>query len=366
MRVLVAPDKYKGCLTAAEVADAIGRGLISAGVEPVLLPLADGGDGSVAAAVAAGFTEVPVTVTGADGRPNAAAIALDGQRAVVEVASTCGIAGLAGNLQPMAASSHGFGEAVVAAIEHGATDILLALGGSASTDGGTGLLTALGARLLDADGNPLAAGGAALGALESIDTSGLVDLGNVLMTVATDVDNPLLGELGAARVFGPQKGASPEQVAELERGLAHLVGILDAAGIAAQQGCGAAGGLGFACAWLGATRVQGADHFLDLLGFDQAVAGCNAVITGEGASDEQTLHGKLPARVAARSAGRPVHLVVGLSNLSAAQAKQLGAASVTALVDLTDGDPYADPALSERLLESAGATLGRALADGKA
>lgn len=186
------------------------------------------------------------------------------------------------------------------------------------------------------------------------------------MTVATDVDNPLLGELGAARVFGPQKGASPEQVAELERGLAHLVGILDAAGIAAQQGCGAAGGLGFACAWLGATRVQGADHFLDLLGFDQAVAGCNAVITGEGASDEQTLHGKLPARVAARSAGRPVHLVVGLSNLSAAQAKQLGAASVTALVDLTDGDPYADPALSERLLESAGATLGRALADGKA
>ncbi|WP_138732572.1 glycerate kinase [Modestobacter excelsi] len=372
MRVLVAPDKFKGSLTALEVAEAIGRGLAAAGVAARLLPLADGGDGSVDAAVCAGSTAHPVRVRGADGLVREAAFAFDGTTAVVEVATTCGLATLpAGELVPMSASSHGFGEAVAAAVTAGARRIVLCLGGSASTDGGAGMLTALGVRFRDVHGDVVDPACGPLTRIADLDASRLMPLGGVELVVATDVSNPLLGPLGAAAVFGPQKGATPAQVDVLEVGLGHLAELLGSSpppgGSAAdlpgvdEPGAGAAGGLGFACRWLGARRVAGADFFLDLLDFDAAVADCAAIVTGEGCIDGQTLAGKLPAVVASRAAPRPVFAVVGQSLLTDDERHRLGLRQVFALADLSDADPSRDPALSRRLAEEVGTLLGQRL-----
>ncbi|MGY1783522.1 glycerate kinase [Geodermatophilus sp. SYSU D00698] len=369
MRVLVAPDKFKGSLTALEVATAIGQGLEAAGVASRLLPLADGGDGSVAAALYAGSAPRPVSVRGADGRRHTTEFAFDGSTAVVEVANTCGLTTLApGEPAPMTASSYGFGQAVLAALEAGARRIVLCLGGSASTDGGAGLLAALGVRFRDDAGRDVEPTGGSLTQIAEIDPSGICDLEAVELVVATDVTNPLLGAEGAAAVFGPQKGATPDQVRELEVGLRHLVGLLETSrfraadgggDLADEPGAGAAGGLGFACRWLGARRVAGAEFFLDLLGFDAAVADCAAVVTGEGRMDGQTLAGKLPAVVATRSAPRPVSAVVGQSLLTPDERRRLGLDQVVALGELTDGDPRRDAELSRRLAAVAGELIGR-------
>ena len=369
MRVLVAPDKFKGSLPALEVATAIGQGLEAAGVASRLLPLADGGDGSVAAALHAGSAPRSVTVRGADGRPHDTEFAFDGTTAVVEVAGTCGLSTLPpGVLAPMTSSSHGFGQAVLAALDAGARRIVLCLGGSASTDGGAGLLAALGVRFTDDAGRDVEPTGGALTQIAEIDPSGIRDLNAVELVVATDVTNPLLGDDGAATVFGPQKGATPDQVRTLEVGLRHLVGLLDPSrlraadrggALADEPGAGAAGGLGFACRWLGARRVAGAEFFLDLLGFDAAVADCAAVVTGEGRMDGQTLAGKLPAVVAARSAPRTVSAVVGQSLLTPEERRRLGFEQVVALGELTDMDPSRDPDLSRHLAAVAGELIGR-------
>src|SRR3954452_9911995 len=330
MRVLIAPDKFKGSLTAAEVATAIAQGLDAAGVAYTVLPLADGGDGSVAAALAAGFTAHPVTVTGADGRPVHTELALRGTTAVVEVANTCGLATLPqGVLAPMTSSSFGFGQAVAAALEHGARRIVLALGGSASTDAGAGMLAALGISFLDRTGREVDPAGETLTRIATVDARGLVDLSGVELVLAADVTNPLLGAEGASAVFAPQKGASPAQLRQLEAGLDHFAGVLgprieDASderardGLADEPGAGAAGGVGFACRWLGARPVP-------------------------------TLGGKLPAVVAARSAPRPVYAVVGQSQLSNTEQRRLGIQEVHALTELSDTDSSHDPALSRRL-----------------
>ncbi|WP_218938389.1 glycerate kinase [Modestobacter altitudinis] len=372
MRVLVAPDKFKGSLTALEVAEAIGRGLAAAGVAVRLFPLADGGDGSVDAAVCAGSTAHPVRVHGADGELRDAAFAFDGTTAVVEVATTCGLATLpAGELVPMSASSHGFGEAVAAAVTAGARRIVLCLGGSASTDGGAGMLTALGVRFRDAHGGEVDPAGETLIKIADLDVSGLLPLGGVELVVATDVSNPLVGPDGAAAVFGPQKGATPAQVDLLEVGLSHLAQLLgnnpqpgaspaDTPGVE-EPGVGAAGGLGFACRWLGAQRVPGADFFLDLLDFDGAVVDCTAVVTGEGRIDGQTLAGKLPAVVASRAIPRPVYAVVGQSLLADDECQRLGLRQVVALADLDAADSSRDPELSRRLTEQAGTLIGQRL-----
>ncbi len=370
MHVLVAPDKFKGSLTALEVATAIAQGLAATGVASTLLPLADGGDGSVAAALHAGSAPHPVTVRGADGRRHDTEFAFDGTTAVVEVASTCGLSTLPpGELAPMTSSSYGLGQAVLAALDAGARRIVLCLGGSASTDGGAGLLAALGVRFRDGAGRDVKPTGGTLARIAEVDVSGLRDLTGTELTVATDVDNPLLGAAGAATVFGPQKGAVPVQIAELDAGLSHLAGLLErhrrAEGhrsttpLADEPGAGAAGGLGFACRWLGASRVAGAEFFLDLLGFDAAVSDCAAVVTGEGRMDGQTLAGKLPAVVAARSAPRRVHAVVGQSLLTEDERLRLGLDEVVALGELTDEDPNRDPDLSKRLAAVAGALIGR-------
>jgi glycerate 2-kinase len=370
MRVLVAPDKFKGSLTALEVATAIGEGLETAGVAARLLPLADGGDGSVAAALCAGSAPRPVAVRGADGRRHRTAFAFDGATAVVEVAGSCGLSTLPpGVLAPMTSSSHGFGQAVMAALESGARRVVLCLGGSASTDGGAGMLAALGVRFRDDAGREVDPTGGTLARITEVDVSGLPNLDGVELVVATDVTNPLLGADGAATVFGPQKGASPDQVADLEAGLAHLAGLMDrhrppggrssATPLADEPGAGAAGGVGLACRWLGARRVAGAEFFLDLLGFDAAVGDCAAVVTGEGRMDGQTLAGKLPAVVAARSVPRSVHAVVGQSLLTDEEQRRLGLQGVFALGELTDEDPSRDPDLSRHLAAVAGALVGR-------
>ncbi|WP_448618416.1 glycerate kinase [Geodermatophilus sp. URMC 65] len=369
MHVLVAPDKFKGSLTALQVATAIGQGLEAAGVAFRLLPLADGGDGSVAAALHAGSTARTVTVRGADGRPHRTEFAVDDTTAVVEVATTCGLSTLPpGVLAPMTSSSHGFGQAVLAALDAGARRIVLCLGGSASTDGGAGMLAALDARFRDDAGQDVDPTGGTLARIAEVDASGLRNLAGVELVVATDVTNPLLGADGAAAVFGPQKGATPDQVRELEVGLRHLVDLLAACrssaadrggDLADEAGAGAAGGLGFACRWLGARRVAGADFFLDLLGFDAAVADCAVVVTGEGRMDGQTLAGKLPAVVAARSVPRVVSAVVGQSLLTPEERRRLGLEQVVALGELTDEDPSRDPDLSRRLAAVAGGLIGR-------
>jgi glycerate kinase len=363
MKVLIAPDKFKGSLTAAQVVHHLGSGLEQRRVRYHGLPLADGGDGSVAAAVAAGFRPIEVEVAAATGERHTATIAFDGVTAVVEVANTCGLHTLpVGTLAPLASSSAGLGEAVEAALRWGAKRIVLALGGSASTDGGTGMLEALGAVFRDEAGRVVTADGGALRRIDTVDVTGLPDLAHVEIVIATDVQNPLMGPNGAAAVYGPQKAAGPAQVTALDAGLTQLVGRV-AAGhptaprLAAAPGAGAAGGLGFAGLLLGGHAVSGADFFLDLLQFEAQLDGCDLVITGEGRIDDQTLNGKLPAIVARRAAPTPVVAVVGRSDLSNGARQRMGLSAVHAIADHTDGNPADDPRLSARLLEELGRTF---------
>lgn len=370
--MLVAPDKFKGSLTAAEVAQAIGTGLAAGApglVQPHLLPLADGGDGSVQAAVAAGFSAVRTTASGPTGEPIEAVFARRGGTAVVEVAGTCGLQVLpGGRLEPLSSTTSGLGSAVRAALGLGATRVVLGLGGSASTDGGTGLLAALGARFLDADGRELVPAGGTLRRIARVELSGMADLSKVELIAATDVQNPLLGPEGAAAVYGPQKGAGPRDVEVLEAGLGHLVARLDAAGLpasatATRAGAGSAGGLGFAAMLLGARPVSGADYFLDLLGFDEAVAAADLVVTGEGCLDSQTLSGKLPLAVARRALVRQVAVVavVGHNALGRDSVPEHGIPQVYSLSAKTDRSTAEDPQLSAEILSKIGEEVARSL-----
>ena len=230
-RVVVAPDKFKGSLTAAEVAARVAAGLARGGFagEIVSQPVADGGDGTVAAAVSAGFRPVELLVHGPAGAQVTAAYALCGDVAVIEAAQACGLTLLPRDaLAPLTATSRGVGELILAACRAGARRIVLGVGGVATTDGGAGLVQALGARLTDESGDELPPGGAALARLDSLDLAGLPDLSGVEFLLASDVDNPLLGPHGAAAVYGPQKGASPHDVPLLEAGLRRWADIAEA------------------------------------------------------------------------------------------------------------------------------------------
>jgi glycerate kinase len=389
MRIVIAPDKFKGSLGATEVAAAIAAGLRAglagaerpgaerSGAELVTIPVADGGEGTVDAAVAAGFERVLVTAAGPLGEPVRASYARRGEVAVIELACVCGLMRLpGGRREPLAASSFGLGDVLRAALEAGARRIILGVGGSASTDGGTGLLQALGARMLDARGEPLGrglggglGGGAALGEVAALDLSGLHPaLRSCSLTIATDVDNPLTGPSGAAEVYGPQKGATPAQVRELAGGLrrwaavvASATGTETATDWSQAPGSGAAGGVGFAArAVLGAEPRPGIGLVLDLVGFDAALAGAALVVTGEGSLDTQSLSGKAPVGVAWAAARRgiPVVAVAGRSTLTAAQ---LAAAGITAVYPLSDLEP--DPARCRAeasvLLERVGRAIAR-------
>ena len=364
MRVLIAPDKFKGSLTAAEVADHLAKGLAEAGAHSRALPLADGGDGSVAAALASGFAPLTVRVHAATGHRHDAIVAFDRDTAVVEVANTCGLETLPdGVFAPMTASSYGFGEAIRSALPLSRRRLVLALGGSASTDGGIGMLGALGYRFLDRTGQLLAPTAENLNRIHCIDDRGAVDLGGIELIVAGDVTSPLLGLTGAAAVFGPQKGATAAQVAQLDAGLDNLVAAFTRSGYtgadtaAHAPASGAAGGIGFAAMLLGGIPASGAEYFLDLLDFDRHVGDVDLVITGEGRLDHQTLQGKLPAAVALRAAPTPVVAVVGRNDLDADTANT-GFADIFAVADLTDGDTSRDPRRTAELLQHIGTQIG--------
>ncbi|MET7809439.1 glycerate kinase [Streptomyces sp. NPDC005395] len=349
-RVLVAADKFKGSLTAVEVAERVTAGLrrVVPDVRVEALPVADGGDGTVAAAVAAGFERREVRVAGPLGDEVTAAYALREGTAVVEMAEASGLQRLPeGVLAPLTSSTYGSGEVLRAALDAGARTIVFGVGGSATTDGGAGMLAALGARFLDADGEPVAPGGGGLAALASADLTGLdVRLADVELVLASDVDNPLTGPKGAPAVYGPQKGASPDDVTALDAALAHFAKVLEqtegvgarAAEYAASPGAGAAGGIGFGAMLLGARFRPGIEVMLDVLGFAPALERADLVITGEGSLDEQTLHGKAPAGVAAaaRAAGKEVVAVCGRLALPA---ETLGRAGIRRAYPLTDVEP---------------------------
>jgi glycerate kinase len=343
--VLVSPDKFKGSLSAPEVAAHVAAGLRKTRPEvPVLLlPVADGGDGTAAAAIAAGYRRVEAEVRGPTGKPVLAALAFSDDTAVVELAEASGLTRLPnGRLEPLTATSYGTGQLIAAARRHGARRIVIGLGGSACTDGGAGMVQALGGRLLDARGDNLPPGGAALRTLHALDLRGLTDLSGVEVVVASDVDNPLLGPQGAAAVYGPQKGASADDVRVLESGLRRWADLAEAAtrrNARYTAGAGAAGGVGFATlAFLGARVEPGIGYLLDLLDFTGKARGARLVITGEGSLDTQTLRGKAPIGVA-RAATRMGVPVVAVAGRRALTGEQMRRARIQAAYALTDIEP---------------------------
>ena len=364
MRVVVAPDKFKGSLTARDAAAAIGAGVRDAlpAAHVVELPVADGGEGTLSAAVASGYRRRWATVTGPTGAPVDAdwGLALDGRTALVELAAASGLDRLPdGVAAPMTATTRGTGELLAPALAAGARTLVLAIGGSATTDGGAGLLTGLGARVRDADEADVADGGAALSGAARLDLTGLDPrLTGTRVVLACDVDNPLLGLRGAAAVFGPQKGASPNDVVALDAALARWADVVaQATGTDHRNtpGAGAAGGTGFAAlAVLGADAVPGVDVVLDLIGFDAALAGADLVVTGEGSFDAQSLGGKAPVGVARRAAVAGVPTILLAGSLDDVNPAALRAAGVVAAHDLAQVEP--DP---ERRMSDAARLLRR-------
>ncbi|WP_405151838.1 glycerate kinase [Sphaerisporangium sp. NBC_01403] len=358
--VLVAPDKFKGSLSAVEVAGSVAAGLRAArpDVAVVTMPVADGGDGTVEAAVACGFHRAEAVVSGPTGEPVSAAYGfLDGV-AVVELAEASGLHRLpGGRLAPLAAGSDGTGDLIAAALRQSPREVVLGLGGSACTDGGSGMMRALGVRLLDARGRDLPPGGGSLADLRSLDLSGFTRPAGTAFVVASDVDNPLLGPEGAAAVYGPQKGAGPAELPRLEEGLARWADVAERElGVRARDtpGAGAAGGVGFAAmAFLGAEIRPGIGLLLDLLGFSARLSGARLVITGEGSLDGQTLRGKAPAGVAsaAAEAGVPVVAVCGRRALTDERLRAAGIQAAFALTDIEDD--------VRRCMEEAGPLLER-------
>lgn len=363
-RIVLAPDSFKGTITAADAAAALADGWAT--VDPhaqfVHRPMADGGEGTVAAFAAAvpGAERMPITVDGPAGVPVdtawlwlPASDDLPGGTAVIDIASTSGIE-LVGELRGWDADTTGFGQAIAAALDHGASRLVLGIGSSASTDGGTGMLAALGARFLDAEGLPVARGARGLADIASVDLSGVRPVPEV--RVLTDVTNPLTGPRGAAAVFGPQKGlAADADIAAVDAALARLAGLLSLD--PQTPGSGAAGGTGGALVVWGGVLAPGAAEVAALIGVAEAIAGADVVITGEGSYDGQSGDGKVPSFIAglAASAGVPAMVAAGRITADADTALFVASASLTDLAGSADA-ALADPA---RWLRAAGAVLAR-------
>lgn len=343
MKIVIAPDSFKESMSAAEAAAAIERGVRSVvpEAECVLVPMADGGEGTTDALVAALAADTRrVWTVDALGRPIEAAYGLTGDGlAIMEVAAAVGI----GQIPPeqrdiMASSSWGVGDLVLDALAAGATRLLVGLGGSVTTDGGAGLLTQLGARLLDADGGLLPPTPKGLGRLARVDLDGLDPrVAGLRIDVACDVTNPLLGPSGAAAIFGPQKGATVDQVPVLDAVLARLADALVAAGapeVRDHPGAGAAGGLGSAFLSLGGRMRRGVEVVAEAAGLEAWVPGADLVMTGEGSIDGQTLAGKTPAGVAEVAArhGVPVIAFAGRVGADAGVLLEHGFAAIMAIM----------------------------------
>lgn len=368
-KIVVAPDKFKGSLTAVQAAQAIADGLrrSRADIDVVQLPVADGGDGTVAAALAAGYEPKTATVQGPTGEPVEATFAVRGEQAVLELAEASGISRLPhGTLAPLTASTYGTGQLLLAALDAGCRSLILGVGGSASTDGGAGMVQALGARFLSAAGEEVGRGGAALLDLDRVDPT-LLDprLASTTVILACDVDNPLVGAQGAATVYGPQKGATSDDVELLDKALSHYAEVVHrdmGLHLSHRAGAGAAGGTGAgAIAFLGAVSSSGIELMLEVVGFARAVEGADLVITGEGSLDAQSLSGKTPVGVAraAASAGVPVIALVGRLEVGPDELRAVGITSARALLELEPDDILAQrdaAVLLARLAEEVGAS----------
>ncbi|WP_074025007.1 glycerate kinase [Xenorhabdus eapokensis] len=324
MKIVIAPDSFKESLSALQVAQAIERGFkaIYPQADYIKLPMADGGEGTVESLVAAtGGKRIECTVTDPLGQPVKAFFGLlgDGKTAVIEMAAASGLHLVPMEQRnPLITTSYGTGELILAALEQGVHKLILGIGGSATNDGGAGMMQALGANILDGDSRILPFGGAALTRLEGIDLTNLDPrLRQVELIVACDVDNPLCGEQGASAVFGPQKGATPEMVKLLDSALRHYgmkIESLTGKNVIDAAGAGAAGGMGASLlGCLGARLQSGIEIIIDTLQLEDAIQGADLVITGEGHLDSQTIHGKTPIGVArvAKKFGIPTIALVG-------------------------------------------------------
>ncbi|NRP95018.1 Glycerate kinase [Marinobacterium sp. xm-g-59] len=377
MKLVIAPDSFKESLDAESVARAIAKGIEStlADVDIYCVPVADGGEGTTEALIAAtSGQQHTAEVTGPLGQPLNAIWGVLGHQegvpltAVVETAAASGLDKiLPEQRDALTASTYGTGELILKALDQGARRIIMGLGGSATNDGGTGLLRALGAKFLDAAGQELAEGGAALAHLGCVDLTGFDPrLAETEFLVACDVDNPLLGERGASAIFGPQKGATPEQVQQLDDALARLADVsADLLGkdLRDRAGAGAAGGLGYALVqFLDARLAPGIDLVLEAVDFHKTLKGADLVITGEGRMDGQSLSGKTPVGVArwAKQHDLPVIALCGSIGEGAEGVHEVG---IDALFSVVPGVCSLEEALANGAenLERTGAQIGRLL-----
>lgn len=363
MKVVIACDSFKGSATAAEVCAALGRGWQRArpADDIIVRPMADGGEGTLDAFEAGvpGAVRHPIRVAGPLGEAHEASfLTLPDGTAVVELASTSGITLVPeGGLRPLDATTTGFGQAVASALGAGAVRVLLAVGSSCSTDGGAGALTALGARFSRADGAPIASGARGLADLASVDLDGLAALPAGGAVVLSDVTNPLTGPTGAAAVFGPQKGATADDVVLIDRWLAHYAELMPGdPGSATAPGAGAAGGTGFGLLAWGAMIRSGAGFVADLVGLPGAIAEADVVITGEGRFDDQSAAGKAPSVVLALAEQADVPTLLVAGSITADTKRFATAVSLSELAGET-ATALQNPT---RWLERAGATLAMA------
>lgn len=337
MRIVVAPDSYKGSLSAAEVAIHMEEGIreVVPDAEVVKIPMADGGEGTVDAIISATGGQLhAVEVIGPLGDPVTAVYGVtgDGMTAVIEMAAASGIMLVPREkLNPLEATTYGTGQLIRAALDRGCRSIIIGIGGSATNDGGAGMAQALGVRLLDAEGADIAYGGGRLSAISRIDISGLDPrIAECAIKIACDVTNPLCGPEGASAVFGPQKGATEQMIRLLDEGLRHYSKLIyDQLGIdvGEARGAGAAGGLGAGMiAFLSAHMVSGIELVLEATGFENQVRQAQLVFTGEGRTDAQTVYGKTPAGVAAaaKKYNKPVICLSGGVSFDTGRLHEIG------------------------------------------
>ncbi len=327
MRVLVAPDSFKGSMSAVEVCDTVRQALKASvpDCEVDCIPVADGGEGTADSfAFACGAKMHKAEVTGPDFRRVEADFAVMGDTAVIETAKACGLPLVGDKNDPVSATTFGVGELIVSALDIGCRKIILGIGGSATNDGGIGCLSALGVRFLDAKGDTVSPNGLGLYNMKSVDISGMDKrLKECEFTVLCDVENPLYGENGAAFVYAPQKGADKGKVLFLDKALKNYERVVKTsigADCALLPGSGAAGGMGYGFrVFLGAVLSSGAETILNLCGFDERAESADVIITGEGRFDSQSLMGKITGRVISAANGKPVIMLRGISLLKEAR-----------------------------------------------
>jgi glycerate 2-kinase len=364
MKILIAPDSFKGSLPATAVAAALARGLRASTSDHDIqeLPLADGGEGTLDVLERVGFTLIWADAVDAWGAPIRARYAVREGHVVIEAAQAFGFKTDARPSDALSASSFGLGLLVKRALGEQPHTLSLAVGGTAGTDAGTGMLHALGARFLDHNGQLARPGGGGLAQVATIDLTGLdPGLQGVRIEVLTDVANPLLGDRGAARVFSPQKGADSPGVSLLEAGLAHIAHLVGGAKMS-EPGAGAGGGLAWgAMVWLGATTRSGALALMDMAGFSDALRGVDLVVTGEGSFDDQSLSGKITGAVireAVQATGKVV-VVCGV-------AKATSTPDSVSVVEISQWASSTSESIArtEELLVRAGFELGNSLSTG--